>query len=102
MLAAIERDRPALIFIAYPNNPTGNLFDAGLIERIIEAAPGLVVVDEAYHAFAGKSFMPRLARCPNLLVMRTLSKLGLAGLRLGALLGRRALARAARQGAFAL
>lgn len=87
VLAALERHRPALVFIAYPNNPTGNLFDTGLIERIIEAAPGLVVVDEAYHAFAGKSFIPRLARYPNLLVMRTLSKLGLAGLRLGALLG---------------
>ncbi len=87
VLAALERHRPALVFIAYPNNPTGNLFDAGLIERIIEAAPGLVVMDEAYHAFAGKSFIPRLGRHPNLLVMRTLSKLGLAGLRLGALLG---------------
>ena len=87
MLAEIERQRPGIVFIAYPNNPTGNLFDAGLIERIIEAAPGLVVVDEAYHAFAGASFIPRLARCPNLLVMRTLSKLGLAGIRLGALIG---------------
>ena len=79
MLAAVERERPAVVFIAYPNNPTGNLFDAGLIERIIEAAPGLVVVDEAYHAFAERSFLPRLAAIPNLLVMRTLSKLGLAG-----------------------
>jgi len=87
VLAAVERERPAVVFIAYPNNPTGNLFDAGLIERIVEAAPGLVVVDEAYHAFAGKSFIPALARHPNLLVMRTLSKLGLAGLRLGALMG---------------
>ena len=87
MLAAIERERPAVVFIAYPNNPTGNLFDAGLIERVIEAAPGLVVVDEAYHAFAGNSFMARLPRYPNLLVMRTLSKLGLAGIRLGVLAG---------------
>lgn len=87
LLGAIEQHRPGLVFIAYPNNPTGNLFDAGLIERIIEAAPGLVVVDEAYHAFAGASFIPRLARHPNLLVMRTLSKLGLAGIRLGALIG---------------
>ncbi|HLF38873.1 MAG TPA: histidinol-phosphate transaminase [Burkholderiales bacterium] len=87
LLAAIALHRPGLVFIAYPNNPTGNLFDAGLIERIIEAAPGLVVVDEAYHAFAGASFIPRLARHPNLLVMRTLSKLGLAGIRLGALIG---------------
>jgi histidinol-phosphate aminotransferase len=87
LLVALERDRPAIVFIAYPNNPTGNLFDGGIIERVIEAAPGLVVVDEAYHAFAGKSFMARLSRHPNLLVMRTLSKLGLAGIRLGALAG---------------
>lgn len=86
-LAAIGQHRPALIFIAYPNNPSGNLFDAGLIERIIEAAPGLVVIDEAYHAFAGASFMAHLARRSNLLVMRTLSKLGLAGIRLGVLVG---------------
>jgi len=87
MLAAIEAERPALIFIAYPNNPTGNLFDAAAIEAIIAAAPGIVVVDEAYHAFAQQSFMDRLARHPNLLVMRTLSKSGLAGLRLGILAG---------------
>jgi histidinol-phosphate aminotransferase len=87
LLAAVERHRPGLIFIAYPNNPTGNLFDAGLIERVIEAAPGLVVIDEAYHGFSGESFLPRLAGYPNLLVMRTLSKLGLAGLRLGVLMG---------------
>jgi histidinol-phosphate aminotransferase len=87
LLGAIERHRPGLIFIAYPNNPTGNLFDAGLIERVVEAAPGLVVIDEAYHGFAGQSFLPRLAGYPNLLVMRTLSKLGLAGIRLGVLIG---------------
>ena len=87
VLAAVEREQPAVVFLAYPNNPTGNLFDAGLIVRIIEAAPGLVVVDEAYHAFADRSFLPRLARHPNLLVMRTLSKLGLAGIRLGVLAG---------------
>ena len=86
-LAALEAHQPALIFIAYPNNPTGNLFDADAITRIIAAAPGIVVVDEAYHAFAGASFMPRLAEFPNLLVMRTVSKLGLAGLRLGLLAG---------------
>lgn len=86
-LAAVEWHQPSVIFLAYPNNPTGNLFDAGSVARIIEAAPGLVVVDEAYHAFAGASFMSRLADFPNLLVMRTLSKLGLAGLRLGLLAG---------------
>ena len=87
MLAAIAEHRPALVFIAYPNNPTGNLFDEAAITRIIEAAPGMVVLDEAYHAFAGKTFMPRLADYPNLLVMRTLSKSGLAGLRLGLIAG---------------
>ena len=87
VLAAVGRERPAVVFIAYPNNPTGNLFDASLIERIIDAAPGLVVVDEAYHAFAERSFLPHLARHPNLLILRTLSKLGLAGIRLGMLAG---------------
>ena len=87
-VAEMAEHQPALIFIAYPNNPTGNLFDAAAITRIIEAAPGLVVVDEAYHAFAGRSFMPRLRDHSNLLVMRTLSKSGLAGLRLGLLAGR--------------
>jgi histidinol-phosphate aminotransferase len=90
LLAAVERHRPALTFIAYPNNPTGNLFDAALVARIVEASPGLVVIDEAYHAFAGASFIGRLEGSPNLLVMRTLSKLGLAGLRLGVLAGARA------------
>ncbi len=87
MLAAIRSEQPALVFLAYPNNPTGNLFDAAVIERIIAEAPGIVVVDEAYHAFAQKTFMDRLSRFPNLLVMRTLSKSGLAGLRLGILAG---------------
>ena len=88
MLAAMERHRPALTFLAYPNNPTGNLFDPDDMEEVIRCAPGLVVVDEAYTAFAGVSFMGRLPEHSNLLVMRTLSKLGLAGLRLGFLVGR--------------
>lgn len=87
VIEAIERHRPPLVFIAYPNNPTGNLFDARAIEAIIRAAPGVVVVDEAYHPFAQTTFMTRLGEFPNLLVMRTLSKLGLAGLRLGVLAG---------------
>lgn len=83
MLEAIARERPALVFIAYPNNPTGNLFDARDVERVIEAAPGVVVVDEAYHAYAGATFMPRVLAYPNLVVLRTVSKIGMAGLRLG-------------------
>ncbi|MBI1175416.1 MAG: histidinol-phosphate transaminase [Sideroxydans sp.] len=86
-LQAIRQHQPALVFLAYPNNPTGNLFDADAIEQIIEAAPGLVVVDEAYYAFASASFISQLARFPSLLVMRTFSKLGMAGLRLGFLAG---------------
>ena len=86
-LAAIKRERPALTFLAYPNNPTGNLFSADAMAQIIQSSPGLVVVDEAYYAFASDSFIPHLARYPNLLVMRTFSKLGMAGLRLGFLAG---------------
>jgi histidinol-phosphate aminotransferase len=88
-LAAIDAHQPALVFLAYPNNPTGNLFDEAAIDRVLSAAPGLVVVDEAYHAFAGRTYMDRLERHSNLLVMRTLSKSGLAGLRLGLVAGGR-------------
>ena len=87
LLEAIERHQPALVFIAYPNNPTGNLFPAPGLERVIKAAPGLVVIDEAYAPFTDASFLPRAGMPPNLLVMRTLSKMGLAGLRLGYLVG---------------
>jgi histidinol-phosphate aminotransferase len=83
MLDAIERERPALVFIAYPNNPTGNLFGAADVERVIRAAPGLVVVDEAYYAYADASFLPRVLEFTNLVVLRTVSKIGMAGLRLG-------------------
>lgn len=87
MLAAIESRQPALIFLAYPNNPTGNLFDPEAIKAIINAAPGLVVIDEAYAPFADATFLDQLDNYDNLLVMRTVSKLGLAGLRLGYLVG---------------
>jgi histidinol-phosphate aminotransferase len=89
--AFIERmsaERPPLVFIAYPNNPTGVLYPEEDVVRVIRAAPGLVVIDEAYHAFAGRSLMPRLAEFPNLVVVRTLSKLGFAGARLGYMAGR--------------
>ncbi len=87
MLAAIEEHQPAVIFLAYPNNPTGNLFAESDIVAILNAAPGIVVVDEAYAPFAEASFMSRLGEFDNLLVMRTVSKMGLAGLRLGLLVG---------------
>ena len=87
MLAAIVREHPALVWLASPNNPTGNLFDIGDIERIIAASPGLVVIDEAYYAFANASMLPRVLDFPNVVVVRTVSKIGLAGLRLGYLVG---------------
>lgn len=87
MLQSIEETQPSIIFLAYPNNPTGNLFDKQAIKDILAAAPGLVVVDEAYAPFANASFLDQLTNYQNLLVMRTLSKLGLAGLRLGFLIG---------------
>lgn len=87
VLTAIEQHNPALIFIAYPNNPTGNLFNSDVIAKIIAATDGLVIIDEAYEAYADSSFLSRIDAYPNVLVMRTLSKLGLAGLRLGMLIG---------------
>ena len=87
MLAAIEQAQPAVIFLSYPNNPTANLFDEAAIETIIRQAPGMVVIDEAYAAFTKKSFLSRLGGFSNVLLMRTVSKIGLAGLRLGLLIG---------------
>jgi len=84
VLAAIGRHRPAVTWIAYPNNPTGNLFPREAILRIVASAPGLVVVDEAYYAFSGgATLLDEVGRHPNLVLVRTVSKLGLAGLRLG-------------------
>jgi histidinol-phosphate aminotransferase len=87
-ITRMREEQPALVFLAYPNNPTGVLYPEAEVLRVIEAAPGLVVLDEAYHVFAGKTFMAHLPRFGNLLVMRTVSKLGLAGIRLGYLAGR--------------
>ncbi len=87
MLDAIKTKQPAVIFFAWPNNPTGNAFDQAALEEIIKATSGLVVIDEAYHAFAQKTMLSCLKKYPNVVLMRTLSKLGLAGLRLGMLFG---------------
>ena len=82
-IAAMKEHKPALVWLAFPNNPTGNAFALADIERIIAAAPGLVVIDEAYQPFAGATFMPRIADADNLVVLRTVSKIGMAGVRLG-------------------
>ncbi|RLA23039.1 MAG: histidinol-phosphate transaminase, partial [Gammaproteobacteria bacterium] len=87
MLANIKSQQPEIIFLAYPNNPTGNLFDSNAIEQIIQCAKGLVIIDEAYAPFTDFSFIQQLTKHKNLLVMRTVSKLGLAGLRLGFISG---------------
>lgn len=87
LLQAMNQTQPAIVFLAYPNNPTGNLFDERDVIRLIEAAPGLVVVDEAYTSFARHSFRKYLGQYDNLLLMGTLSKTGLAGLRFGFLAG---------------
>ena len=94
MLAAVREHRPAITYLAYPNNPTANLFDDAVIDEIVDAVGeqgGLVVFDEAYQPFASRSRLPRLAEHPHVLVMRTLSKFGLAGIRLGYLVGPAAL-----------
>jgi histidinol-phosphate aminotransferase len=84
LLEAIGRHQPALTWLCYPNNPTGNLFPRDALRRVVEAAPGLVVVDEAYYPYSGgATLMDEVGLHPNLVVVRTASKLGLAGLRLG-------------------
>ena len=91
MLAAIREHQPALIWLAYPNNPTANLWNEDDIAAIVEAAPGLVVMDEAYQPFASRDSMAMLTQHEHVLVMRTLSKFGLAGVRIGYLMGRQGL-----------
>jgi histidinol-phosphate aminotransferase len=98
MLAAIEQEKPAITYIAYPNNPTANLWDEAVIKKIIAATAeygGMVVMDEAYQPFSSKSWMQQIHAAPeqnaNVLLMRTLSKFGLAGVRLGYMTGPAAL-----------
>lgn len=83
ILSAIKTHQPALIFIAYPNNPTGVPFRHEDVQEIIDAAPGVIVIDEAYGSFSLDSFLPYAGNVEKLVVMRTLSKIGFAGLRLG-------------------
>jgi histidinol-phosphate aminotransferase len=90
MLAAVREHQPALVWLAYPNNPTANLWDDAVIDAIIAAAPGLVVMDEAYQPFASRDSLQRLRKHDHVLLMRTMSKFGLAGVRIGYLIGRQA------------
>jgi histidinol-phosphate aminotransferase len=94
MLSAIASYKPAVVYLAYPNNPTGTLWNADAIERIVLAQGqqgGLIVMDEAYQPFASQTYMDRIAEHGHVLLMRTLSKFGLAGVRLGYMVGPQAL-----------
>ena len=98
MEASIARHRPAITYIAYPNNPTATLWDDAAVLRTIDAAGAqgsIVVIDEAYQPFASRTWLDRMraepARHGHVLLMRTLSKFGLAGVRLGYLIGPAAL-----------
>ncbi len=82
-LAAIQTHQPAITFLAYPNNPTGGRFERSEVEAILAAATGIVVVDQAYGAFASDSFFPQAGQYDNLVVLKTLSKIGFAGIRMG-------------------
>ena len=98
MLAAIRLHQPALVYLAYPNNPTANLWREASIEKIIALQGqqgGLVVMDEAYQPFAAKSWIDAIRQQPeqhaHVLLMRTMSKFGLAGVRIGYMIGVKAL-----------
>ncbi len=91
----LTEQKPRLIFLAWPNNPTGRLYDSPVVEEILRTCDGqgcdaLVVVDEAYTHYSGQTFLPKLSAYPNLVILRTLSKIGLAGIRLGVLIASRA------------
>ena len=98
MLAAIAQSQPAIVYLAYPNNPTANLWDRGAMERVVTAAGragSLVVIDEAYQPFSSRTYLDAIRAEPeahtHVLLMRTLSKFGLAGVRLGYMMGPKAL-----------
>lgn len=85
MIDAMSRFDPDLVFLSYPNNPTGNLFSRDKVVEILSRSRGLVVVDEAYYHFSNTSFLPDMDRWKNLVVLRTVSKVGFAAIRLGIL-----------------
>ena len=94
MCAAIRQHQPALVYLAYPNNPTANLWDPAAMSAVVDAAAhvgSLVVIDEAYQPFSSQTYLDRMAQDPvrhaHVLLMRTLSKFGLAGVRLGYMIG---------------
>lgn len=98
MLAAIAQHQPSIVYLAYPNNPTANLWDEAAMAQVIAKVGeqgGLVVLDEAYQPFSSKIYLDTIRANPaahqHVLLMRTLSKFGLAGVRLGYMMGPKAL-----------
>jgi histidinol-phosphate aminotransferase len=98
MLAAIAQHQPAIVYLAYPNNPTANLWDQDAMAQVVAAAGeagSLVVIDEAYQPFSSRTYLDTIRTQPaahaHVLLMRTLSKFGLAGVRLGYMMGFKAL-----------
>ncbi len=82
-LKILKDIKARVVFFSYPNNPTGNCFSEKEIQKVIEHFPGIVVLDEAYYDFAQKTFVEEMARHNNLILLRSLSKIGLAALRIG-------------------
>ncbi len=80
-----KQARAKLVFLASPNNPTGNRFSDDAVRKVLKSLSSAVVVDEAYYSFSGRTWLPELGKHPNLIILRTLSKIGFAGLRIGAL-----------------
>lgn len=93
MLEQVTAKSPVLIFLSYPNSPTGNCFNEGTVEAIIEASTGIVVIDEAYGNFARKTLLPLTKKYDNVVILKTLSKVGLAAMRIGFLIGSSSLVR---------
>jgi histidinol-phosphate aminotransferase len=98
MLDAIARHQPAIVYLAYPNNPTANLWEPDAMARVVAAAGeagSLVVVDEAYQPFSSRTYLDAIRARPaahtHVLLMRTLSKFGLAGVRIGYMMGQKSL-----------
>jgi len=83
LLKTAEKNKSRIIFLSYPNNPTGNCFSENQVHKVIENFKGIVVVDEAYYDFSNKSFMSQIEKHNNLIILRSLSKIGLAALRVG-------------------
>jgi histidinol-phosphate aminotransferase len=86
VIKAAKRSKARVVFLACPNNPTGNRFSSDAVRKVLEHTGAVVVIDEAYFSFSGKTYLPFLKKHPNMIILRTLSKIGLAGLRVGVLI----------------